>query len=54
MVHFENLACLNNITETPLHNAAISLRTADVFPVVASLPPKITSANPSGKTISVT
>ena len=40
MVHFENLACLNNITETPLHNAAISLRTADVFPVVASLPPK--------------
>lgn len=40
MVDFENLECLNNITETPLHNAAISLRTADVFSVVASLPPK--------------
>ena len=31
-----------------------SLRTADVFPVVASLLRKITFANPSGKTISVT
>ena len=31
-----------------------SLRTADLFPVVASLPPKITSANPTSKTISVT
>ena len=31
-----------------------SLRTADAFPVVASLPPKIASANPSDKTISVT
>ena len=31
-----------------------SLRSPDVFPVVASLPPKIASANPSGETISVT
>ena len=31
-----------------------SLRTADAFPIVASLPPKIASADPSGKTISVT
>ena len=32
-----------------------SLRTADVFPVVASLPPKNNApANPSSKTISVT
>ena len=34
MIHFENLA------ETPLYNAAISLETADVFLVVASLPTK--------------
>ena len=40
MVDVENLACLDNITETPLHKAAISLRTADIFPVVASLPSK--------------
>ena len=33
---------------------SFSLRTAEAFPVIASLPPKIASAHPSGKTISMT
>ena len=42
------------ITNAQKHRFGPSLRTADAFPVVASLPPKIASANPTGKTISVT